>query len=75
MTWQPIETAPRDGTKILLLVNGVVHQGARHLYDGKDVRSGTTRHNWMSETLCFPLHDADVTHWKPLSPPPPESEG
>lgn len=74
MTWQPIETAPRDGTSVLLLFEGVVHQGAYHgPSDGAIFARKPSVYNWFSETCGASLHDADVTHWQPL--PPPESEG
>ena len=58
--WQPIETAPKDRTPVLLwdLVVGVLV--AR--WDG-----AAWPHYWDSETI--PGQD-ELTHWRPLPPPP-----
>ena len=55
--WQPIETAPKDGTEILAW-DGIEHKIARW-----DEPSGWFLSDWMR---CYP------THWQPL-PAPPES--
>lgn len=55
--WQPIETAPKDGTKYLA-TNGV------HTTD-----CSWDDMSWADREPCvFPLKDA--THWMPLPPPP-----
>lgn len=58
MNWQPIETAPRDGTQILAFwISGNIY-GAVSWDNG--LRS------WIE------LHEDvyDPTHWMPLPPPP-----
>lgn len=62
MEWQPIETAPRDGTEILTIrENGYIAKGV--WYDNPFGRTDTVIENasgkWWS-----------VTHWMPLPPPP-----
>lgn len=60
MEWQPIETAPRDGTRILLFREGW------HV----NCAVGYWRIDWHEFAPvggeCFP----QPTHWMPLPPPP-----
>jgi len=79
MIWQPIETAPRDGTEILLSNGKDVAQGW-YVHD----EGGITEHrdldgNWMDQTESdgyigwFDVGGCmgpDPTHWMPLPPPP-----
>ena len=56
--WQPIETAPRDGTQILAI------------WPGK----GTPRIIWFDRARWTDDGDhslIDFTHWQPLPSPPP----
>lgn len=63
--WQPISTAPRDGTEVDLWVIRDGH-GERFASASWDVMLG----RWFNGYL-HPLHrDADPTHWMPLPPPP-----
>ena len=59
MHWQPIETAPRDGTPILLWAGSL---------DWRDL--GVPSIGWMSNTMnvwCMKSADAhEPTHWMPL---------
>jgi len=58
--WQPIETAPKDGTFILLYDKNVgVHQGR---WIGSPFSMG-----WRQ---CSNFGMYDATHWMPLPPPP-----
>ena len=62
MTWQPIETAPRDGTFVLI-------------YDGEFVyRAYWGELSKVDDTMAWLESDeyyiSDVTHWHPLDPPP-----
>lgn len=52
--WMPIESAPRDGTRVLTFDPGFI---GIHLdwFDRQDAVSG-----WLGEP----------THWRPLPPPP-----
>ena len=65
--WLPIETAPKDGTLILLL-------WGRNLYISKWEFGG-----WVSYHGIHPLYDEDgelyrpdASHWRPLPEPPKE---
>lgn len=62
MEWQPIETAPKDGTVILAYVSGGHHALVAWNDDWED---------W----LHLPWHEsmpAVITHWMPLPAPPQE---
>lgn len=73
--WQPIETAPRDGTRFLVYY--------RTLYDTpKGAIRAKTEIAWFKESrlylsssqgneVCNYPNDG-ATHWMPLPPPPPE---
>lgn len=60
MEWQPIETAPRDGTPILVAV-----EGGRFYADKAE---------WTASGWAYPCHnhgpEISPTHWMPLPPPP-----
>lgn len=60
MTWQPIETAPMDGTRVLLATpSGRIADGSFHArYD----------------IWAWPYVMVNPTHWMPL-PEPPVSQG
>lgn len=75
--WQPIETAPKDGTPVLTCRAGFLpalsHWGS---YAGKD-RWGTDPETFMEEDHFMDYWlscDYAPTHWMPL-PPPPVSSG
>lgn len=62
--WQPIETAPKDGTVIL----------CRHETWSEDIRCRWTDGEWQPERLAYRLgparHIADPSHWQPANSPP-----
>ena len=64
--WQPIETAPKDGTKILAfdpslfgICLAIWYQGGWYVSEESQDGSG--------------YEDMPISHWMPL-PPPPEKE-
>lgn len=63
MRWQPIETAPKDGTRVLL-VNPLCWVGAGSFRDGYQGPA------FYFEGSTLKSHP---THWMPL-PPPPEAK-
>jgi hypothetical protein len=67
--WKPIETAPKDGTALLLgyLPNERID---RHVYEG---RWDDFQRTWASVN-GFLIHGA-ATHWMPLPPPPEMNTG
>jgi hypothetical protein len=61
MAWQPIETAPRDGTEILAY-NAFAGRYLTRFVDGEWPKYG-----WDNMTgVWYPR----PTHWMPLPPPP-----
>lgn len=73
MDWQPIETVPKDGTRVLLhLPSGYVVLGEwqenRHYRNGKLVHE-SAEWNWGASVVW--LFDApEPTHWMPLPASP-----
>lgn len=63
--WRPIETAPKDGSPVLLFSTS----------EGQDVGSWEVTydagHEWM-DAQGYSIYD--VTHWQPLPPPPTKLE-
>jgi hypothetical protein len=67
--WQPIETAPRDGTRIL-------GYGRMALDDGPSVATiswNATYRVWWCDPTEASEYDpgaCEVSHWQPVPPPP-----
>ena len=78
MQWQPIETAPKDGTSILVS-NGrwrdIAYWAAfarfNNITDSMDVGPA-----WCGRDCDDPYYSyaLDPTHWMPLPPPPAETK-
>jgi len=81
MEWQPIETAPKDGTNFFCWVSaeqyGETDEGQQYIVDVSQVDFCM----WMDfpeapdggwfEPACGQIADRQaVTHWMPLPPPP-----
>lgn len=72
MNWQPIETAPKDGTEILIV--GVYPDGM-----AGNVEAGFFDHDsgyWAGtyyDGYGYTYNNPEPTHWMPL-PEPPESD-
>lgn len=70
MVWEPIETAPRDGSPILLYVVKVADEYTRAVgqYDGwRNIDVGYWElglNDWHT------VHSGEPTHWMPLPPAP-----
>lgn len=79
MEWQPIETAPRDGSWILLFfpeidvaIGGCYASGSDYDFGGNEFEYFT----WFTD-CDFVIVDpstSNPTHWMPLPPPPPQQE-
>ena len=63
MTWQPIETAPRDGSEILLWDKEFEACAVGYFFEP------------FAQWVAFPgcTEEVNPTHWMPL-PQPPEEE-
>jgi hypothetical protein len=69
--WLPIESAPKDGTRVLIFTpdaldientfSATFDDG--EWWESRALQDGTSRSNV----------DCDPTHWMPLPPPPPQS--
>lgn len=74
--WLPIETAPKDGTRIL--VNNIFPWG--YLTDEEPMgvaswnKTYTGKYHWISNACCDGVSDFNPTHWMPLPNPPTTSE-
>ena len=60
--WQPIETAPKDGTRVLVVERGTV--SIADWFDGNGWEPGACW--WATDSGSL----RDVTHWMPLPEPP-----
>ena len=61
--WQPIETAPKDGTQVLLAC-GSDYVDAGHYWRNANKRNPRERWMWNGWPIFEP------THWQPLPEPP-----
>jgi hypothetical protein len=76
--WQPIETAPKDGTPILLFTPGVRSSAVGPVGVGRWVESQTVKYGrivddrryWLVNGLVLALPHDKPSHWMPLPPPP-----
>jgi hypothetical protein len=72
--WHPIETAPKDGTRILAVESFQREDEDGRLYpeDAAVVRWVTSRHDGHSGWSGYGLFLAsfEPTHWRPLHAPP-----
>ena len=82
MDWQPIETAPKDGTQIDVWAKGYripdVKWGTPpHVCYGGYCDSCPTRECWYDANGLALDEDSgeEPTHWMPLPPPPALAEG
>ena len=73
MTWQPIETAPRDGTHIF-----VCRETNKFSENWTFQQSPPTVAHWFEDgfytsvnTDMLPETPYEATHWMPLPEPPP----
>lgn len=66
--WKPIETAPRDGTKVLAWRNG-----ALEILRWDHIKVGPLMAGWwFVGDRAVVDRDAQPTHWMPLPAPPTE---
>ncbi len=73
--WQPIETAPKDGTQVLLILKGRERAFLGYFVDSEDFQYGKSvrrRQNWAIEGWMSGFNDPhpDPTHWMALPEAP-----
>jgi len=65
MGWQPIETAPKDGTDVLLAGTGTYDVTVGSFY--KATKGPSVCDGWYYQDGSSRI---EPTHWMPLPPPP-----
>lgn len=76
--WQPIETAPRDGTKILVFThreNVEISKWFESYFDEYEPVEGTEYFRKVRRKYTEGWNSNTPTHWRPLPAPPAEKEG
>lgn len=68
--WQPIETAPKDGTSVLLLFKGCAIEALWECVDSGDWESGLQPSYYWSSKFDWFDDGTEPTHWMPLPNPP-----
>jgi hypothetical protein len=72
--WQPIETAPKDGTRLLAYMPYPHGPLARKMPPGIVFTAKFTGMRWHTDDHDpFVFFNADPTHWMPLPEPPKET--
>lgn len=77
MIWQPIATAPRDGTHLLLAVPGYRHAVLGHYFQHERREFGevvSIYEGWSDGSLRLGGEPPEPTHWMPLPEMPPASD-
>jgi hypothetical protein len=72
--WHPIETAPRDGTDVLLWVPAYVLDSGYVIADAQAIVGHFDRGNWhptgaSGRDFDCVLFDTKPTDWQPILPP------
>lgn len=63
--WQPIETAPQDGTRIL-----INFEGLNDYYHKSNIFIARWEsRRWITDCETLWVGRATATHWAPLNPP------
>jgi hypothetical protein len=73
-TWQPIETAPLDGTDVLLFfpLEGLNHKHSPQVIIASWRPLGRYGHSWVFQNRAVRGYSSEYlpTHWQPLPAPP-----
>jgi hypothetical protein len=74
MNWQPIETAPRDGTPILAYQPNVDKFGIEKFYYETMAVVEYTSYGWCISGVNgweweSDIKSEEITHWAPIEPP------
>lgn len=74
MNWQPIETAAKDGARVLLWVDGVVLIGIWYVHWLNGEPHKYRPPGWEQADTCFGyiagMGPLNPSHWMPLPEPP-----
>ena len=74
MTWQPIETAPKDGTQVILFLPQYPHHAwLGYFIDAEDFKYGKSvrrRQEWVAVGPMISLPNPQPTHWMEMPNPP-----
>ena len=75
MQWQPIETAPRDGTRVLLVTKYKLVCEAFYSTPEKHIKGGSPpQYGWCTsyneDDPFYNSYEENPTHWMPLPTPP-----
>jgi Protein of unknown function (DUF551) len=68
--WQPIETAPKDGTVVLLWEDDMVTVGSYTNFDSVGGAPEGYHNGWFDDETGY--HEIIPSHWMPLPDPPTE---
>lgn len=81
MTWLPISIAPKDGSDVILLIDGVTISDRWVTSNGKNYQGIEWESaDWKRDQLdsegcgCCGGTDSEPTHWMPLLEPPNEQK-
>lgn len=69
--WQKIDSAPKDGTRIIVFLPGFGED--EYDIDGWDEWTGTAYYSygdWRPEADFSSFYPGELTHWMPLPNPP-----
>jgi hypothetical protein len=69
-TWQPIETAPKDESDIIVCRSGKEVIATFNIVYWNDTDLGSRTHPWCFVDGGGAYHRDWPTHWMPLPPPP-----
>jgi hypothetical protein len=70
--WRPIETAPKDGTRVIL---GWPGGGVRYGFYLDNSRTSPPWAGWRGPSMELPFPSPPPTHWQPLPAPPSAAPG
>jgi len=68
MDWLPIESAPKDGTRILIARPGYVGEASWIRFDGSE--DSYAREGWVGRGLTSWTGSDAPTVWQPIPAPP-----
>lgn len=73
MEWQPIETAPKDGTHIIVIYRDYKKFGSGRIWSDI-VKWEKSWNGWSDDETDYIMDDNTFTHWMLLPEPPKERD-